>query len=184
MNLAEEQDTSMSVDVEIEKTKKLYPDLGQVIPTAPPNIYQEPEEQSHIKRAPITAGGSTGGANNRSNELTSSLPAGLARTTLPPLPSVAPTTPQQQVALPQQQVALPQQAPEVTQPSLQSSRRAQELINRYKAKQTPQVSQTATPQVTSGVALPTGGGVPTIQEYVKRGATRSGKKGAGIKEIL
>ena len=49
--------TSITREQEIEKTKQLYPDLGQVIPTAPPNIYQEPEEQSHIKRAPITAGG-------------------------------------------------------------------------------------------------------------------------------
>ena len=110
--------------------------------------------------------------------------------TLPPLPSVAPATPQQQVALPQQQVAqqvLPEAQPvlEVTQPPLQSSRRAQELIERYKVKHTPQVSQTVTPQVTSGTGIPAvPQGVPTIQEYVKRGATRSGKKGAGIKEIL
>jgi hypothetical protein len=105
-----------------------------------------------------------------------------------PPPAVAPTT--QQIALPQQQVAqqvLPEAQPvlEVTQPPLQSSRRAQELIERYKVKHTPQVSQTVTPQVTSGTGIPAvPQGVPTIQEYVKRGATRSGKKGAGIKEIL
>ena len=100
--------------------------------------------------------------------------------------------------MPQQQVAqqvLPEAQPvlEVTQPPLQSSRRAQELIERYKVKHTPQVSQTVTPQVTSGTGIPAAlvaelprerQGVPTIQEYVKRGATRSGKKGAGIKEIL
>ena len=109
-------------------------------------------------------------------------------------PAILPQQVAQQVALsqPQQQVALPQQAPEVTQPplpaapqALQSSRRAQELIERYKVKHTPQVSQTVTPQVTSGTGIPAvPQGVPTIQEYVKRGATRSGKKGAGIKEIL
>ena len=104
------------------------------------------------------------------------------------MPAAAPTT--QQIALPQQQVAqqvLPEAQPvlEVTQPPLQSSRRAQELIERYKVKHTPQVSQTVTPQVTSGTGIPAvPQGVPTIQEYVKRGATRSGKKGAGIKEIL
>ena len=119
-------------------------------------------------------------------------------------PAILPQQVAQQVALSQpppvwsaatqQQVALPQQAPpdklvnpapEVTQPPLQSSRRAQELIERYKVKHTPQVSQTVTPQVTSGTGIPAvPQGVPTIQEYVKRGATRSGKKGAGIKEIL
>ena len=67
--------------------------------------------------------------------------------------------------------------------------RAQELISKYKAKQTP-VTTTALE------GLPrTGGYVPTIQEYVKRGAGAgppgpiracpAGRvKGAGIKEIL
>ena len=113
--------------------------------------------------------------------------------------------PQQQVALSQPQQAPPltpfatgrvgHPAPEVTQPPLQSSRRAQELIDRYKAKQTPQViSGTGIPAVplqSSLRSLPAGElcdrqSIPTIQEYVKRAnhATRSGKKGAGIKEIL
>ena len=108
-------------------------------------------------------------------------------------PPVGSAATQQQVALPQQQVALSQQAPEVTQPPLtlfapqaplQSSRRAQELIERYKAKHTPpnQPPGLSGPQGTAGTApnqVISGAGVPTIQEYVK-----SAKRGAGIKEIL
>ena len=51
------EDTSITREQEIEKTKKLYPDLGQIVPTAPPNIYQEP----HPARGP------TGGVGRQSN---------------------------------------------------------------------------------------------------------------------
>ena len=50
------QTNEMTREQETEKTKRLYPNLGQTgitQPTAPPNIYQEPEE--HIKRTPIAA---------------------------------------------------------------------------------------------------------------------------------
>ena len=95
-------------------------------------------------------------------------------------PAILPQQVAQQVALSQPQQAPPltpfatgrvgPPAPEVTQLPLQSSRRAQELIERYKVKHTPQVSQTVTPQVTSGTGIPAvPQGVPTIQEYVMRG---------------
>jgi hypothetical protein len=40
MNLQE--DNTMTVEEETEKTRGLYPNLKPFIPTAPPNIYQEP----------------------------------------------------------------------------------------------------------------------------------------------
>ena len=105
--------------------------------------------------------------------------ASAAPSVAPIAPSVAPLT------QPTASIA-PSVAPIAT------SRRAQELISRYKSKQATAVSQPggahkftedADPfrgTEGSGISI---GGVPTIQEYVKH-YKKAAKVGAGIKEIL
>ena len=55
---------SITREQEIEKTKQLYPDLGQIVPTAPPNIYQEPHPVGREPAEPNI----NYRTNNRSNE--------------------------------------------------------------------------------------------------------------------
>ena len=78
MELEDSHMDEMTVDVEIGKTKRLYPNLGRedpvrvgqtvdTQPTAPPNVYQEPKEDIKRTNPPAWSGAATAGRSEHAN---------------------------------------------------------------------------------------------------------------------